>query len=572
MTRYVSLSNPRRTWTVAEADPMTLGRVASSIDASRELARMLVERGVTDEESARAFLDGELDDVWRDPETLPGMTAAADAVAEAITMGKRILVYGDFDVDGVTASAVAALGLRMCGGSGTVIVPNRFTDGYGLTDSSVARIMAARPELVVTVDCGVSAGPEVAGLREAGIDVVVTDHHEPGLSVPEGVPVADPKLGGYAFPDLAGAGVALKLVGALCARLGRGEAWRDLTDLAAIGTVADVVPLLDENRALVATGLRRMRIHPRPGIAALAETAGIAVPTLTADRIAFGMAPRLNAAGRMADPRAALKLLLAPDLEVARPLAVELERLNRERQAVEARLLSEAQEAAVSQLGDSDRALVLAGEGWHDGVKGIVASRLVGRFGLPTLMFCLEDGQARGSGRSVADVDLFEAVTECADLLTRYGGHKQAVGVSLAASDLPEFRTRLAAFLADLPEESFDVRRTVDAEVALADVTTPLVRELRMLEPHGHGNRKPLFVAPAVHMRDAACVGRDADHLRFSAEDGTATVPAIAFRCDEIDERLVHDGEIGIVFEIEADEYRGRERVQLIVRDFVRPA
>jgi single-stranded-DNA-specific exonuclease len=572
MTSFVSLSSPRRTWSVAEIDPMTLGRVASSVDTSREVARMLVERGVTDEASARSFLDGELDTVWRDPETLPGMTAAADAVAAAIAAGKRILVYGDFDVDGITAAAVAALGLKMCGGSGTVIVPNRFIDGYGLTDSSVARIMAADPELVVTVDCGVSAGPEVAQLRAAGIEVVVTDHHEPGTLVPEGVPVTDPKLGDYPFPELSGAGVALKLVQALCARLGKGDAWRELTDLAAIGTVADIVPLLDENRALVATGLRRMRIHPRPGIAALAETAGITLPALTADRIAFGMAPRLNAAGRMADPRIALRLLLAPDLASARPLAAELERLNRERQAVEGRLLEEAEATALVQMGDDDRAVVLAGEGWHDGVKGIVASRLVGRFGRPALMFCVEDGQARGSGRSVADVDLFEAVTACSDLLTRYGGHKQAVGVSLPERDLPEFRTRLSAFLADLPEESFAVRRSVDAEMAMSDVTTPLARELRVLEPHGHGNPKPVFVAPAVHMRDVSCVGRDADHLRFLADDGTGVVPAIAFRCDDIDERLVHDGEIGIVFEIQADEYRGRERVQLMVRDFVRPA
>jgi single-stranded-DNA-specific exonuclease len=284
------------------------------------------------------------------------------------------------------------------------------------------------------------------------------------------------------------------------------------------------------------------------------------------------MAPRLNAAGRMADPRIALKLMLSGDIEHARTLAAELERLNRERQAVEGRLLQEAAAAAAEQMADGDRAVVLAGEGWHDGVKGIVASRLVGRFGRPTLMFSLEDGQARGSGRSVADVDLFEAIASCSDLLTRWGGHKQAVGVALPASALPEFRTRLSDFLAGLPEESFAVRRSVDAEISMADVTTPLARELRVLEPHGHGNPKPVFVAPAVHMRDVSCVGRDADHLRFVADDGTGTVPAIAFRCDDIDERLIHEGEIGIVFEVQADEYRGRERVQLMVRDFVRPA
>ncbi len=288
---------------MAESDPATVAAVASGVTVTRHIARMLAERGVSSGEAAAAFLDADLDGTWRDPETLPGMSEAADAVAEAVRAGKRILVYGDFDVDGVTAAAVATLGIKLCGGTGNVIVPNRFTDGYGLTEHSVKRILAASPDLVVTVDCGVSAAVEVAQLRAAGVDVVVTDHHEPGDLVPEGVPVTDPKLGSYPFPELAGAGVALKLVAALCSRLGRGDAWRRLADLAAIGTVADIVPLLDENRGLVATGVRSMRTDPRPGIAALAESASIPLAGLTSDRIAFGMAPRLNAAGRMEDPR-----------------------------------------------------------------------------------------------------------------------------------------------------------------------------------------------------------------------------------------------------------------------------
>jgi single-stranded-DNA-specific exonuclease len=571
MSSYVSLSNPRRVWSTTEADPSALAEVVSGIEGSRELARMLVGRGVRDAGQARAFLDAELDEVWRDPDTIHGMAEAADVVAAAITAGKRILVFGDFDVDGITAAAVATLGLKMYGGTGTVIVPNRFTDGYGLTDESVARILAAKPDLVVTVDCGVSGAELVANLLAAGVDVVVTDHHEPGDEVPVGIPVADPKLGEYPFPELAGAGVALKLVAAVGARLGAPQKWRELTDLAAIGTVADIVPLLDENRALVATGLRRSRIAPRPGIEALAEVAGVQAASITADRIAFALAPRLNAAGRMADPRIALRLLLAPDADTARPIALELERLNRERQAVEGVLFEEAEAQAIATLRDGDRALVLAGEGWHDGVKGIVASRMVGRYGLPTLMFCIDGDQARGSGRSVADVDLFEAVSSCSDLLGRFGGHKQAVGVSLDASELPAFRERLASALEALPDEAFSVRRTVESELTLAEVTPEFVRELRALEPHGLGNPKPLFVAPEIAIRGASCVGKEANHLRFEAEDGTSSVKAIAFRCDDIEERLEQAGAVGIVFEIEPDDFRGRNGVQLLVRDFVKP-
>jgi single-stranded-DNA-specific exonuclease len=404
------------------------------------------------------------------------------------------------------------------------------------------------------------------------VDVVVTDHHEPGESVPEGIPVTDPKLGSYPFPELAGAGVALKLVAALCRRLGHGDSWRELTDLAAIGTVADIVPLLDENRALVATGVRRIRIGARPGIAALAEVAEISLPTFTADRIAYGLAPRLNAAGRMEDPRVALKLLLAPDLDTARPIAAELERLNHERRAVEGTLLEQAEAEAVATLRDGDRVLVLSGEGWHDGVKGIVASRLVGRFGLPTVLFTVEDGEARGSGRSVADVDLFEAVSGLSGMLNRYGGHRKAVGVSLDAVDLPAFRDGLAAHLEALPEEAFSVRHTIDEVLAMSDVDPAFAKELRQLEPHGLGNPKPMFVAPSVRLREPACVGREADHLRFRADDGTGVVPAIAFRCDLIEERLSDDAEVGIVFEVEPDDYRGRDGVRLVVRDFVGPA
>jgi single-stranded-DNA-specific exonuclease len=265
-------------------------------------------------------------------------------------------------------------------------------------------------------------------------------------------------------------------------------------------------------------------------------------------------------------------LLLASDVETARPIALELERLNRERQAVEGVLFAEAEAQAIATLRDGDRALVLAGEGWHDGVKGIVASRMVGRYGLPTIMFCVEGDQARGSGRSVADVDLFEAVSSCSDLLGRYGGHKQAVGLSLDASELPAFRERLAETLEALPDEAFSVHRTLDDELTMAEVTPEFVRELRALEPHGLGNPKPLFVAPAIVMKGAACVGKDANHLRFEAEDGTSSVKAIAFRCDDIEERLGQDGAVGIVFEIEPDDFRGRNGVQLLVRDFVKAA
>jgi single-stranded-DNA-specific exonuclease len=557
-------------WRLTEADPDLVRAVASRSGVSAVVARILVARGVVEPDEVRRFLAPDLARDWRDPECIPGMTDAADAVAAAVRARRRILVFGDFDVDGLTASAVATRGLRALGAEVSAMVPHRVNDGYGLTPSSVARALSTSPDLVVTVDCGISSRPEVAMLLDAGVQVVVTDHHEPGDDVPVGVPVADPKLApsGEGFAGLAGAGVALKLVAAVGVRLGRPDAWLDLVDLAALGTIADIVPLLDENRGLVAHGLARIASDPRPCMAALAQVAGIAQGEVTADRVAFGISPRINAAGRMADPAEALDLLLTDDPAQAASLARALDDHNRARQSVEAELFEIASARAAARFRPGSRALILSGEGWHEGVKGIVASRLVAVFGVPVIMFSIVDGVAHGSGRSVGDVDLHAAVTSVADMLTRFGGHAAAVGVTLPAADLPRFEERLAAALASEPAESFVPEVCLDGEVALAAVGVEMVSELAALEPFGAANPRPLLAARRVFMKGRQIVGRDGNHLRFVAYDGIASVPAIAFRAPDIDAMSEHDAAVDLAFQIEADEWRGQRRVQLLVRDF----
>jgi single-stranded-DNA-specific exonuclease len=333
----------------------------------------------------------------------PGCRHAAARVAAAIREGEQIVVFGDFDLDGISSAAVAARGLAALGADVTATVPHRFREGYGLTPASVARLREMGAALVITVDCGVSAAVEVAELAASGIDVVVTDHHEPGEALPDTVPVADPKLD-PACPsrDLAGAGVALKLVQAVGAFLGRPDEWRELTDLAMLGTVADIVPLFGENRALVADGLARIRRSPRVGIASLAAVASTDLARINSDSVAYQLAPRLNAAGRMADPAISLELLMTDDPVRADALARELDVHNRMRQSIEQDLTQAAVALAERHFSEGDRGLVLAGEGWHEGVKGIVASRLVRQFGVPVVLFAIEDGEARGSGRSAA--------------------------------------------------------------------------------------------------------------------------------------------------------------------------
>ncbi|MFA5843352.1 MAG: single-stranded-DNA-specific exonuclease RecJ [Coriobacteriia bacterium] len=561
----------RRTpWALAPADESSIVSLAAARGLTEVTARVLVSRGVTADD-VDAFLDPTLERDWRDPSLIPGMDEAASEVADAVRDGKRIVVFGDYDLDGISSAALATHGLRALGADALAVVPHRFDEGYGLSAPAVERLLSHGPDLVVTVDCGVSSDVEIAALLARGVRVVVTDHHETSGQVPDGVPVADPKLvpegaAAYPFPGLAGAGVALKLIHAVGRLLGEPDAWRELTDLAALGTVADIVPLVDENRALVTDGLRRMREAPRPGIAALAAVAEVDLATLGSDGIAFALGPRLNAAGRMADPVQALDLLLTDDTSRAVLLATALEDHNRRRQETEAELALEAEPAAIEQVIAGRRAAVIAREGWHEGVKGIVASRLASSLRVPAIVCSVSGGVATGSGRSVPSVDLFVAVSACAEVLERFGGHAAAVGVTLLEADLPRFRDLLDAAIAAQPPASTDVRPVADAEVGLHAVDRELVAELALLEPFGEGNPRPVLATGGVFMTARKRVGKDGRHLRFTAYDGAASLPAIAFRCEDIGEHSERDSAVDLVYEVEADSWQGRERVQLRVR------
>ncbi|HET6497964.1 MAG TPA: single-stranded-DNA-specific exonuclease RecJ [Coriobacteriia bacterium] len=557
-----------RVWDAVEVDDDAARRLARETGLSLVLARILLGRGVTTRAAVERFLDPDLDREWHDPDVIPGMRAAAERVARAVSARERVVVFGDFDLDGVSAAALTERGLRALGADVTAIVSHRFDEGYGLTPASLARLRASGAELVVTVDCGISAAAEVRQLREWGVDVVVTDHHEPGEAVPEGVPVANPKLD-PACPsrDLAGAGVALKLVHAVARELGEPDAWREFTGIAALGTVADVVPLVGENRALVADGLERMRRSPGAGVASLAAVSSVSLSTLTTETVAYKLAPRLNAAGRMADPSIALELLTTADPVRADLLARELDALNRERQRVECDLERAAMALAEREYAAGDRVLVLSSRGWHEGVKGIVASRLARRFGVPTFLFSVEGDEARGSGRTAGRVDLYRAVSSAGEMLTRFGGHEGAVGLTIEAGRVDEFRRRMLGHLDLLPAEEFVTAQRIDATIELGHVGLDLAAELATLEPFGSGNPRPLFSTEGVFMSGRERVGADSSHLRFDAYNGADSVPAIAFRCPDIRGLALCDAPVDLAFEVRADEWRGRARVQMRVLD-----
>ena len=565
-----SLRNTRR-WIVSASDSSLERELSRGLGVAPLVARIMVAHGIGSVEEGRLFLTPSLERDWADPLIIPGMDEAAARVERALDSHETIAVFGDFDVDGITSTCLLTEALRALGGEVHPFIPRRFGEGYGLSRAALDRVVGAcAPSLIITVDNGIAAKDEVDHLGELGIDVVVTDHHEPADMVPTGVPVTDPKIADESpSRELAGAGVALKLVQVLGERRGAPALWRSYTEVAALGTVSDMMLLTPENRALVADGIAHMRATTRPGYVALAALTRTDLSCVTADSLSFSLIPRLNAAGRMADPALALDLLMATDPVEAGRLAAELEGINQERRSIEAELTAEAEErvAATYQGG---RVIVVGGEGWHEGVKGIVASRLVNRYHVPVILFSIADGVARGSGRSVGSVNLFDAVEQCSDLLIRFGGHAGAVGVTCAAEDLDELRARLDALLSALPAEDFEDRGEVAATVSLSELDIATIEQIALLEPFGQGNRVPLLAATGVTMTNRAQVGKTGDHLRFTATDGRSSVPAIMFRVPEVEDLASCDSVVDIVFEAVAERWQGRVAPKLMVRDILR--
>ena len=550
------------------ADSAAIARLQQEFDLPRFIATTLVARGLTVPDDVRRFLTPSLERDWRNPYDIPQMKELVDGLSSVIRQGKRIVVFGDFDLDGISSTVTLTRGLRKLGANVEPFIPNRTDEGYGLTEAAIARMRETlAPECVITVDCGISCRNEVALLKSAGIEVFVTDHHEAGESVPVGVPVVDPK----AHDDcpsaiLAGVGVALKVIQAVGGRLGQPDLWREYVDFATLGTIADLMPMRDENRALVDEGIRLINEHPRPCVTALLDVAGAAGKPVASTNLGFTVIPRLNAAGRMGDPMRAFDLLMSDDLDTAYECAQTLEATNDERRAIEAELVEVASMQA-EQKYHGQRILVLAGEGWHEGVKGIVAGRIAQKYGVPTILFTIdENGEAHGSGRVVGQVNLFKAVESAADLLTRFGGHEAAVGITLPADKLDEFDARLCAYMDALPAESFHPRVSIDACVGLDELTLANVYRLDELMPYGQENEQPILLARNVMLTNCRAVGADKNHFSCQLSDGTNAISAIMFHCGDIDLFMQCSSVVNAAFNVQVDEWRGRRSVKAMLR------
>ena len=551
---------------ISTADPHAVSQLQGHFGLPHFIATTMASRGITTIEKAERFLSPSLERDWLDPYLIPQINKVADALEAAVREHKHIVVYGDFDVDGISATAVLTRGLRTLGGHVTPFIPRRFDEGYGLSAVAFERVRKLDPEVIVTVDCGISSRVEVADIVAQGVDVVITDHHEPADLVPEGVPVADPKCGSSCPSSiLAGVGVALKLVQVMGGRFGFPHLWRDYTDLATLGTVADLMPMRDENRALVSDGLKHINASPRPCIAALLGRSGAAGKQVTATNLSFSLIPRLNAAGRMGDAQIALDLLMTDDFDEACKFAAELETVNDRRRAIEAELSEVAREKAAAVY-HGQRVLVVAGEGWHEGVKGIVASRLVHTYGVPCLLFTIEGDEARGSGRTVGQVNLFDAVASTEDLLTRFGGHGAAVGVTLPVANLEEFTNRLCDYMDQLPEDAFHPLIEIDSMVSLDELTIENVELMEKLAPFGQENRVPCLLARDVTMANCRAVGAEKNHFSCALSDGTNRVSGIMFHCNDIDELMKTCNVVNAAFEVQIDEWRGRRTVKAMLK------
>ena len=537
-------------------------RLRAELGISPAVAAILVRRGHDTPEAARRFLAAE---ERNDPSLLPDIEPACRLILDHVGRGSRIVVHGDYDVDGVASTAVFVRALRRLGAQPHWHLPSRSEDGYGLSGATVEALAAAGTGLLVTVDCGVTAADEVALARSLGLDVVVTDHHRPADVLPD-CPLVHPALGGHPYPHLCATAVAHKLAHALYAAAGadRSALDEDL-DLVALATVCDVVPLVGENRTLVRDGLRVLSRAAKPGLRALMSSAGVDTGCLDAHSLGFRLGPRLNAAGRLGRADAALELLLTDDADRAASIAAELDGLNRDRQETERRILWEAQAAAVPQL---DRAaLVLAGEGWHPGVIGIVASRLVQEFRRPCVIVALEGEAGRGSGRSIGSYDLHAGLSACSAHLRRFGGHRMAAGLELERSELPAFGRALAAHAGALLAPS-DLRRVerIDAVVPGGSLGLALAEELDRLGPFGEGNPQPNLLVPAARISDLRGMGEENRHSRFTISSGGRRARAVAFRTPPGELAKLGEESCSLCVRLERSEWNGVVEPRLVLR------
>jgi single-stranded-DNA-specific exonuclease len=559
-------------WELVESRPHEeIERLSRESRIPYTIARILINRGIETPEQVERFFNPSNTHL-HDPFLMRDMEPAVERIVKALGRRERIAIYGDYDVDGITAASMLYLFLKDLGGDAVPYIPDRQNEGYGISETGILELGRGGAGLIVSVDCGITSIAEARIARSHGIDLIISDHHEPGDLLPEALAVCDPKREGceYPFKELSGVGVAYKIAQGIVQRLNlETEYTEKYMDLVALGSAADIVPLVDENRVFVKLGLEKINNQPEVGLASLIETAGIKAGKIEVGDIVFGIAPRINAVGRLGSALRAVKLLTTRDRAFSREVAGVLEDENRRRKDIDNTTLEEA----VAEIGRTmdpfdARSIVLSREGWHPGVIGIVASRLIERYYRPTVMITIENGQGKGSARAIAKFDIYQALKACSDLLLQFGGHKYAAGLTIAAENIPAFKKRFEHVCREMiPEEDLVPKIKIESEISLDEITGEVVGSLKRFAPFGPKNNRPNFFSRGLEVLDVPrIVG--SNHLKFRAGQGGVSFDAIGFNLGQQISRLSNGSRtIEMVYAVEENEYNGRKSVQLRIKD-----
>jgi single-stranded-DNA-specific exonuclease len=558
-------------WVLApEPDPELVARLAGEAGLLPSVAKILVNRQLDTSELINNFLQPKMTDL-KDPFTMMGMEKGIDRVTKALFENEKVMIYGDYDVDGITATALLYMVLNKLGAQVSFYLPNRLVEGYGLSREGIDEAKSNGISLIVTVDTGITAVEEIDYAVSQGLDVVVTDHHEPGMTIPRAYAIINPKQPNCGYGgELSGVGVAFKFAQALFRRLNQDE--RELEehlDLVALGTSADIVPLVGENRVLTKFGIRQIARTTKPGLKSLAFVSGLMGKDISTGQVVFILAPRINALGRLGDARQAIRLLSTRDERAAAEIARKLDTENRRRKEIDEKTLHEAldQMEEVVDL-DADRAIVLAAEGWHQGVIGIVASRLVERFHLPTVMISISDGEGKGSARSIPGFHLCEALKECEHLLVKYGGHKYAAGLSIKPENIPEFRIKFKEVSQKyLSAEDIVPKLFIDLELELSEIDDKFMQAMEAFSPFGPQNMRPIFLTRNCEVIGTPYVVGN-NHLKMRVRKGNSVFDVIGFGFGDM-ARVISDRGclVDIVYAVEYNTHNDVTQIQIRLRD-----
>lgn len=553
-------------WECSKVCDEEIEKISKENNISKLLAKVLSSRGLFEATKVQKFLNPKLEELY-DPFLMNDMDIAVDRIIKAINKNEKVTIYGDYDVDGITSIAVLKSFLTERGVNIEHYLPSRLEEGYGLNNEAIKKVYENGTKLLITVDCGISAYNEIEYANELGMEVIVTDHHECPEKLPRAIAVVDPKRedSTYPFSSLAGVGVAFKLIQAISFKLGLDrKKYLKYLDTVCLGTVADIVPLVDENRIIVNYGLILMRQTKKIGLQALIICSGY--NNVNSSTISFGLAPRLNACGRMGKADLALELLLTTDKDMAFKIALELNNINKERQEVEKRIIDETIEVVEKDKLYENGIIVVSKENWHHGVIGIVASKITETYHKPTILICLENGKGKASGRSIEGFDLHNALTKCEDLLEKFGGHEMAIGLSIDECNIESLKERLYKIAKESNVNEIQPVVKIDAEVTAGDITFRTIKELEILEPYGEGNPAPVFMYKNLKV-DSTRVLSNGKHLRLVLKDNNLRFDAIAFNMGEKRHSIDIGNKVDVVHSLEINQFNGMEKIQLNLKD-----